>query len=246
MNAILDIVTERLPGVPTSHPLFWSALTAAYEAEPPPYGEGWYGELFRDHARQPQWLADILMLNARKEADGARQLWSFAGRIRDRSIQNRVKQHAVDEARHARFYISMLGLMFPESASSEILDELRTIAPAFTMRDEPPVGETADGEAILDEIIQMNIGEIRTLINQMLMLPVVAIVTGADDRERAVRLLESLGDDEARHIAYTADIIEEIGDDAMTSHYMTLRQREFNDLTKSELGTGTDRPPIFE
>lgn len=246
MNAILDIVEARLPDVQAERPVFWSALTAAYDSEPPPYGEGWYGDLFRDYAQRSQWLADILVLNAKKEADGARQLWAFAGRIADRSIKDRVKQHAIDEARHARFYISMLGLMFPESSTPEILRELRTVAPDFMMADEPAEGEPVSQEAMLDEIIQMNIGEIRTLINQMLMRPVVAAVTDDANRDKAVRLLDSLGDDEARHISYTADIIDEIGDRAMSVHYMTLRQREFNGITTSELGLGSDRAPIFE
>jgi Mg/Co/Ni transporter MgtE len=114
------------------------------------------------------------------------------------------------------------------------------------MADEPPEGEPVSQEAMLDEIIQMNIGEIRTLINQMLMRPVVAAVTDDANRDKAVRLLDSLGDDEARHISYTADIIDEIGDRAMSVHYMTLRQREFNGITTSELGLGSDRAPIFE
>ena len=246
MNAILDIVEQRLPGVRTNRPVFWSALTEAYDVVPPPYGEDWYGELFREYAQRPQWLADILVLNARKEADGARQLWAFAGRITDLSIKDRVKQHAVDEARHARFYISMLGLMFPESAAPDLLQELRTIAPDFTMNDEPPAGEPASIEAMMDEIIQMNIGEVRTLINQMLMRPGVAAFTDEANRDRAVKLLDSLGDDEARHISYTADVIDEIGDSAMSAHYMKLRQREFNDITTSELGVGSGLPPVFE
>lgn len=246
MNGVLEIVESRLPHVLEQRPIYWAALAEACTAAPPPYGEHWYGELFRESAFDLDWLAQIIVLNARKEADGARQLWDFAKRIADASIRERVRSHAIDEARHSAFYIAMLKLMFPEALSDEQEQFLREYVPKFDRQD----AELADGLAsrheILDEIVQMNIGEIRTLVNQMLMRPLVDILTPEENRERALKLIDGLGDDEVAHIGYTADVIDELGEGEATRYYMNARLREFNDITHRELRGSNGAAPIFE
>jgi rubrerythrin len=238
MSAIVDIVETRIPDITSDCPDYWSNLNQACNAAPPPFGESWYGDLFRRHATDLQWLVQIIALNARKEADGARQLWQFSRRIADPSIRSQVKDHAIDEARHSSFYIAMLGLMFPGEIADADLRSLRAIVPKFDRDDDALESERmASTEDVLDEIVQMNIGEIRTLINQMLMRPMVDILTPESNRERALKLIDGLGDDEARHIDYTARIIDALGEPALTSHFMRLRLEEFNHITMAELGS---------
>lgn len=74
----MEVVRDRLPSLETECPMSWSAFGQAWLAHPPPYGEAWYGDLFREKAIDLEWLAGIIALNSRKEADGARQLWAFA------------------------------------------------------------------------------------------------------------------------------------------------------------------------
>lgn len=247
MSAVIDIVESRLPDMPATHPLYWEALRAACEETPPPYGEFWYGDLFRHHAQDLDWLVQIIELNARKEADGARQLWDFSRRIADRSIRQRVKAHAIDEARHAAFYVALLQLMFPDEMSDDYVRSLRDYVPRFD-RDDDAVDDDrlATKQAVLDEIIQMNIGEIRTLINQMLMRPMVDVLTPEANRERALKLIDGLGDDEVSHIAYTADVIDELDERDATGRIMKLRLDEFNAITRSELSAADGKVPVFE
>lgn len=235
MSAILELLAERMPGIEAERPIYWRSISNACAKAPPLYGQKWYGDLFRDHARDMDWIAQIIILNAKKEADGARQLWAFAGRIEDPSVCDRVQQHAIDEARHSLFYIAMLGLMFPGEFAPEAMEDLRSYAPKFTDPAEPGDNGFATKKAILDEIVQMNIGEIRTLINQMLMRPIIDIYTPEENREKALKLIDSLGDDELRHISYTADIIDEFDDVENAEYYMHVRMDEFNHITSREL-----------
>lgn len=247
MSAITGILESRLPHLTEGRPLYWAALCAACEQAPPPYGEAWYGDLFRHHARDLDWLVRIIELNAKKEADCARQLWEFSTRIEDGSIRKRVKSHAIDEARHASFYVSLLQLMFPEDISDEYAQSLRTYVPKFDRNDDTINPERiASKQAILDEIVQMNIGEIRTLVNQMLMRPMVDVLTPETNRERALKLIDGLGDDEVSHIAYTADIIDEMDECDWTHRIMKARLDEFNGITRSELNGVGGTAPVFE
>jgi hypothetical protein len=246
MNALIEVIDDRLPTLSSQCPLFWEAFCTSCDQVEPPYGAAWYGDLFRRHATDPSWLAGLLVINAEKEADGARQLWRFAGRIEDKGIQDRVKRHAVDEARHARFYIAMLNLAFPGAVSSEFLPRLRSIAPNFTESDTPPKSTAATRSAILDEIIQMNIGEVRTLINQMLFRPVLEAIAPSEAGEKVLKLIDALGDDEARHISYTAEVIEELGQAEETLSVMTLRLREFAEITHREVGVSDGQKPTFD
>lgn len=241
MGAIANIIEDRLPEIVAECPTYWSVLQLACDASPPPYGEYWYGELFRRHAADMQWLVRIIALNAKKEADGARQLWQFARRIPDRSIRMQVRDHAIDEARHSAFYIAMLGLMFPDEIDENDIQSLRAVVPKFDRADDSVDADNmATKTAILDEVIQMNIGEIRTLINQMLMRPMVEVLTPIANKDRALKLIDGLGEDEVTHIAYTARIIDELGDPEAANRFMHMRLNEFNNITMSELGENQD------
>jgi hypothetical protein len=245
MGSVSTIVGDFLPGLPGSHPHYWTALTAACDRVDPPFGQAGYGALFRREAMDLDWLARLLVLNAQKEADGSRQLWAFAGRIADPDCREQVRSHAVDESRHASFYISLLQLAFPESFSPQEVEALHAISPGFKTTDAVDLAEPSDDDLVLDELIQMNIGEIRTLINQLLMRPVLSLVCPDQNASRLLRLFDSLSNDEVRHIAYTADLIESRGAAARTAELMQLRLDEFSDITRRELG-GAQIEAAFE
>lgn len=246
MNAVKEIVRDRLPQLESECPSYWSAFEQAWLDHPPPYGEAWYGALFREKAMDLDWLAGIIALNSRKEADGARQLWSFARRISDDSIRPQVRQHAIDEARHAAFYIAMLELIFPGAFEAQDLARLRSNVPRFDRDgDSLDAGRLASTDAIIDEVVQMNIGEVRTLVNQMLMRPFVLHLAPDENRERALKLIDGLGDDEVTHIDYTARLIEGFCDCEKVAYFAALRLDEFNGITRREVGTEQGVREIF-
>lgn len=245
VTSIPTIIKARLPSLTDDNPVFWSSFVASCDEVRPPYGCAWYGELFRESALNLNWLAKLLVVNAQKEADGARQLWALAGRIDDPSRRNQVRVHAIDESRHASYYISMLELAFPDAATNEQLRELRAISPGYKASDAPELTPSADNISILDEIIQMNIGEVRTLVNQMLMRPVLDVIAPAKNRKRLLGLIDALGADELSHVSYTANVIEDMSTVADIPYIMTLRMQEFAEITCKEVGrSGAEESPF--
>lgn len=241
MVNVPDMIAERAPRLPAERPHFWASFLNAWNHVDPPYGQAWYGDLFRTMSHDLDWLARLLIVNARKEADGSRQLWALAGRISRPDWKRKVRQHAVDESRHAKFYITMLELAFPDATDKEGFRALRKISPGFRTSDPLPADPKPAVFGLLDEIIQMNIGEVRTLINQMLMRPVLDVVAPDANRRKLLALIDELGEDELAHVAYTADLIEEMREDGDVEAIMIERMREFSDITRKEVGVGDER-----
>jgi len=213
-------------------------LRAACSAAPPPFGRAWYGERYRTFASDASWFANSLVANAAKEGEGATKLWSLASRIRDSKTADLVRRHAIDESRHARFYLSLLQLSFPETADDIDDQNLWSLSPGYGAHDRPPGSDPAPDEQVLDELIQMNIGEVRTLIHQLLMAPVIVLHCPEERRRRVDNLVRGLGRDERLHIGYTARLIEDAAEQnpKLVRALMERRLREFNELTLTDVG----------
>lgn len=217
-------------------------LADACTLAPPPYGMAWYGDRYREVATDPDWLARSLVANASKEGEGSRKLWSLAGRAADGAVAAQVRQHAIDESRHARFYIGLLELAFPEAADEALLAQFRALSPGYGERDAPPASEPSSDAIVYDEIVQMNIGEIRTRIHQLLLRPVLSVFCPEENRPRLQGVLDALLADETRHIAYTGRIIDHAAAGAQghaLGAVMNARLAEFNEITLREVGAGT-------
>ena len=224
-------------------PNFEELLTSAFETYDPPFGQAWYGELYREKARDPRWLATSLVLNAEKEGEGARRLWEMAACTADADAAEQVRRHAIDEARHAKIYIGMLDTAFPGCADGEFRRHLDAISPGYTLKDSPGRSDApADFSHTLDELIQMNMGEIRTRINQLMLEPVLLAHCHPAGRPRISRMLNSIISDETKHISYTAVLIEKAvqsGHKTVVRDIMFGRLSQFCDLTLEEVGVGT-------
>lgn len=224
-----------------SLPAYARALRAACEASPPPFGMAWYGDRYRELATDPGWLARSLIDNAAKEGEGSRKLWRLASRATDPEIAEGVRRHAVDESRHALVYLAMLETAFPGAVPEGARRKLTELSPRYRFKDSPPRRPAASKHRVLDELIQMNIGEIRTRINQLLLAPMIAGFCPRRARRRVSRMLRALMDDETRHIEYTARLIERAihgGDAAFVRRTMARRLAAFNRITVAEVGEG--------
>jgi uncharacterized ferritin-like protein (DUF455 family) len=91
---------------------------------------------------------------------------------------------------------------------------------------------------MLDELSQMNIGEIRTRIHQLLMRPVIRAYCRETMRPRLQRVLDRLLNDETRHIKYTARLIDRLssGREQAAISVFSTRLAEFNEITLREVG----------
>src|SRR5437868_8792704 len=121
MNIVARTTTKalRAHGVPEL-PVYEQALAAACNASPPPFGRKQYGEIYRVSAKDPDWVALSLITAAQSEGEGSRHLWDMASSTPDPEIARQMQQHAIDESRHSRGYVTMLGLIFPKVGDAEL------------------------------------------------------------------------------------------------------------------------------
>jgi len=221
-----------------------TSLISACQKHPPPYGMSWYGDKYRDLGTDPQWFAHSLIANAEKEGEGSRKLWELSGRTGDPEISKKIKNHAIDESRHARLYIVMLGLIFPDALAEGVRTVANSISPGFNNRQTPPKAPFAAIDHVMDEVIQMNIGEIRTRIHQQLLRPLATAYCEnlqPGNKPKLTTILESLMEDETRHIEYTAILIDwyaKSGHSKFVKKTMSTRIKDFNDITLAEVAEG--------
>jgi hypothetical protein len=202
----------------------------------------WYGEKYRDLAMDRDWFVTSLIANAVKEAEGARDLWRLAGRTAERVVADKIRMHADDESRHARLYVAMLEVVFREVLPDEVRPVLRAISSQRNSRERPTVTDIMPASSVLDAVIQMNLGEIRTRIHQLLMTPLIIEYCPPERQRKLIGILSALMRDETRHIDYTAKLIQDAiarGDADFVRGRMLARLSEFNRLTLIQVGAGS-------
>jgi hypothetical protein len=225
-------------------PAYRRALASAFDRSPPVFGRKAYADLYRRSARDPEWVALSLATFAEGEGDGAERLWDMAASTPNPGIAAQVKQHAIDEARHSRGYVTLLGLIFPELADEELLGTMKKLSPGYTAAQplRARKGSPYARPATVDELIQMNIAEMRTRVQHLFQRPVLLAYCKPAQRTRVRRILDSLLADETRHVGYTARLIERIARESGKDAVMDLmheRVRDFNELTDDEIASRT-------
>jgi hypothetical protein len=226
-------------------PVYQKALVIACAAFPPPFGSKGYGDLYRSSASDPNWVALSLIAAAQSEGEGARHLWDMAACTPDSEVARQMQRHAIDEARHSRGYVTLLGLIFPEAVDEEVQVRLRRLSPGYNENSilSPTKGSPYAYPATVDELIQMNIAEIRTRIYHHLQRHVLLDrYCGTEQRPRVRQILDWLLTDETRHIAYTASLIERdaqaLGSERVIE-LMKERVKDFNEITEEEVARRT-------
>jgi rubrerythrin len=250
MNAVAGMTLRALAahGVPAL-PAYRRALVRAFERFPPVFGRRAYADLYRRNARDRDWVALSLATFAEGEGDGAERLWDMAASTPHADVARQLRWHAIDEARHSRGYVTLLGLIFPAAVDEELLAQLKRLSPGYTRASPLRArrGSPYARAATVDEIIQMNLAEMRTRIQHLFQRPVLLAYCPAQQRPRVRRILDSLLHDETRHIAYTARLIERTAQQSGLEPVMELmheRLRDFNELTEAELA-GDSRPAAY-
>jgi hypothetical protein len=198
----------------------------------------WYGERYRSFAIDPTWIANSLIANAAKEGEGSAKLWNLSSRTPDSDIAELIRLHAIDESHHARYYILLLKLSFPEAVDKLSFSALKKLSPGYSRHSYPTPSISSAMEVVWDEIVQMNIGEIRTLVHQLLLKPVLSLHCLPQHLRRLTRILDRLREDEVGHIRYTANLINRAASTmpSFIGNIMKTRMSEFNDITLTEIG----------
>lgn len=222
---------------------YMTFLKEACEIHPPPHGMGWYGNLYRKLARKPDWFANSLIINADKEGYGSKQIWKFSRLIDNQKYANLVRAHSMDESRHSKMFIAMFDMLFPTEMEAEFRAQLKAFSPGYTKQNHPPTeppspDQIMDEQTVIDELIQVNQVEIRALILQLLLRPVLQAYANPEDRPKLARMSEILIHDEAKHIEYSAYCIEDYikrGNREWVRQMMIDRQASVNQISLEEV-----------
>jgi hypothetical protein len=230
---MLEVVREH---VDDDLPKYTKALTAAFDAVGPVFARPRYAEFFWHCATTvPGYAARVVLANGPAEAEGSEKLFAlWQGVDYDPDAEERILQHAHDEARHSHLFVrlterSFRGLLTPE-AGRRFEQRLPDVRKRPLVKAGPRIPE----DHLIDHLVQMNIGEIRTRLHMHLFAPIVFGLTPRDNRRAARRILEGLVRDEVRHIGYTAKLMEGWANDGATDRIQRLyagRLRTFNALT---------------
>jgi len=219
-------------------PNYTDCLTAAFANTEPVFVRERYGEFFWHCATSvPGWLGAVVLANAAAESDGSAKLLRLWQGTADTHVGRKVFAHAEDEAGHSRLFVELAGAAFPSIGSREII---RALASGLTKVDGRMLTKSSiplDHVLVVDHLVQMNIGEIRTRAHMHLIGP--AVLSAAPESKQAWvgRTLDRLGGDEVRHVGYTARLMEGWCRDGLKSRIRDLystRLREFNDITVSQ------------
>jgi hypothetical protein len=228
-------------------PYYRDALVTACRKAPPPFGTKNYEKIYRDVARDPNWMALSLIQNAQGEGEGSGHLWDLAASTPDPHVAAQIKAHAIDESRHAKAYVAMLDITFPDVVDNGSRAQLFSLSPGYTQRSplEANASSPYASAITLDDLIQMNIAEIRTLVHHIIQRPMLLAYCAPERRRRLALLHDRLRVDEARHIGYTATLIEEFaqrGKADAVKRLMQERMSDFNAITNEDLGRGAFEP----
>jgi len=241
MDAVGELTIEALAELGYADtPFFARALRAAVREVKPLFGTWEYGELYREAAANPEWLAISLITNAEREGDGATRLWSLAASTTDEQLSAEVRQHGIDESMHSLAYLRMLDFTFPGSVDDGFRASLESLSHKFAAGDRPfALPDSPYSHAVtIDDLIQMNVAEIRTRIHHLLQRPMLLAHCPERHRSRVRPILDRLLRDETRHVGYTARLIEHhaIDHPDEVEDLMIRRMRDFNEITDDELG----------
>lgn len=213
-------------------------LRDACEIEPPPHGMAWYGNYYRRVVRNPEWFAKSLIANAAEEGNGSRKVWQFSRYIDNPEYAELVRNHSIDESRHSSMFVALLNILFPTQLEADFRAQLQALSPNY-YHHKHPTTEPLSGDRILDqkvfidEIIKINLLEIRALILQLLMRPVLQAYATPSYLAKVTTMSDLFIYDETKHVEYSAYCIGKYiqeGNQEWVRDMMIHRQKTVNEM----------------
>jgi hypothetical protein len=176
--------------------------------------------------------------NAQAESDGSAKLLNLWQDVNyNREIEDQVLFHATDEALHSRLFVKLADMVFPGVFQDGFLSKYRA---TLTKIDKHKLAKSAtpiDAEALIDHLVQMNMGEVRTRLHMELIAPVLHAFAPDESKDELQRMLQGLAHDEIVHIGYIAGILEEMcndGDSELVRSLYVRRLHDFNEFTRDQ------------
>lgn len=228
-----EVAATIAEGTGEEYPHYFECLFRAFDEFDPVFSRERYAEFFYHCAGVPGWLANTLLANANVESDGSAKLLGLWEQLEHGNFAERdVWEHARDEAGHSRIFVSLAGLVFPE-LGDPLLQGIRKGLIRIPRSLEKKAA-TINQPLLLDHLVQMNLGEIRTRVHMHLFAPVLFAIARPEHKTRVEEIVTRLHADEVRHIGYTARLLElacQNGDRELISGLFRRRLHDFHCLT---------------
>jgi hypothetical protein len=233
IDELLAVVREH---VDDDLPHYSDALRVAFADVEPVFTRRRYAEFFWQCAtRVPGYVPRVILANGPAEGEGSQKLFELWRSVHsNREVEHGVLKHAVDESRHSRLFVRLTEAAFPEFLSEEAGARFEATLPDIRRKPRVKAPMPIPTDHVIDHLVQMNIGEIRTRLHMHLFAPIVFGLTPRDDRTKTRRILDVLVRDEVRHIGYTAVLMEawaRDGADDLIKRLYAGRLRTFNRIT---------------
>lgn len=195
--------------------------------------------------RVPNYIQEVILANAEAESHGSEGLFDLWSRVSEISeIGEGVRSHFLDEARHSRLFIHLTDLSFPGYlGEEELLERKRRLFNPLQASIQESQDASASIEYIVDNLVQMNIGEIRTRAHMFMIGPVLAAICPRESRDQIEGILSGLIHDEVTHIGYTARIMNELcrtGHRDLVRALYEQRVSDFNAFTLAQTRTSVE------
>lgn len=158
----------------------------------------------------PGWIGEVVLANAEAESQGSKKLLDlWKSTIINKEIEDSILFHAKDESRHSHLFVKLVSIAFPESNSDVELIKIKNSLTKISNNDLIKDKVNISDNELLDHLIQMNMGEIRTLIHMHFLGPVIYAISPDESKEKVSNILQGLAKDEVVHIGYTSKLIED-------------------------------------
>ena len=194
---------------PVECPRYLAALKRALWEEYPPFATDLYEEMYGSASSNGQWLAMSLITQAQREGEKAKRLWALAANCGDNPAEQQfLKQQACAESKHSLAYLKLLDIVFPKAVDPAFRSELNQFSPNYSMSQELS-SPNGGGQPSLNDYLNLNIDEIRTVVQQVFQLQAIPQHCAAGETEQAAKTLNKLLKDELNNIADTAELIEQ-------------------------------------
>ena len=153
-----------------------------------------YAEFFWRCATTVQgYAASVVLANGPAEAEGSEKLFAlWQGVDYNRRAEEQILEHARDESRHSHLFVRLTERAFPRFLTPSAGARFEERLPDVRRRPLAKSDLTIPEDHLVDHLVQMNIGEIRTRLHMHLFAPIVFGLTPPDNRKAVRRILEGL------------------------------------------------------
>ncbi|MEZ9789585.1 hypothetical protein BCT04_03325 [Vibrio breoganii] len=230
MSILCDLVvhwcTINNKKIPCS---YLTMLESASERIAPSFVTFEYGERFREITSNRQHFAIQQINSAVEEASGAERLIHLIGELpqNELGLEMKFRKHAKEEIFHHSLFVELFdNVFFDIKIDEELRDQVVNCPPNLEAVTHSNIKVTQN--RILEEIVQINIGEIRNLVQLKLSKPVViAHCWDESYLHRCDEVMDRLIHDEGGHIYYTAILIERLIDAGFQNDIVALMDEAF-------------------